>query len=110
MLFLLQKTYKNIFSHSIFKQVTSVILFRSEDDIKKKKYILKFKFLNVYLYSSDKLNDFKTCSFSFTHLFSSETCFLYMANVSGLFKIKQICFVKTGRTATISNSHFVYGV
>ena len=31
-----------------------------------------------------------------------------MANVSGLFKIKQICFVKTGRTATISNSHFEY--
>ena len=35
---------------------------------------------------------------------------LYMANVSGLFKIKQICFVKMGRTATISNSYFVYGV
>lgn len=34
--------------------------------------------------------------------------FRYMANVSGLFKIKQICFVKTGRTATISNSHFEY--
>ena len=31
-------------------------------------------------------------------------------NIHSKIKIEQICFVKTSRTATISNSHFMYGV